>query len=115
MVDTMNNVELKTSYAVFEFKVKIEDVGECIILANVVKDDGKDLLEISLKTSEDSGLVHFVVGMYIDDSSESGIKAEIARLVDANYIDNFLITALADEEILEAHYNDKWVSIDGEQ
>lgn len=93
----MDNVKLKASYMVHEYEVIIKDIGACILLASIVKDDGKDLLEVSLKVNERSRLVHFVVGYYIDDSSEEGIKIEIERLVDDEYFDVFLLDALEDE------------------
>ena len=93
----MENVKLKTSYMVHEYEVIIKDIGACILLASIVKDDGKDLLEVSLKANERSRLVYFVVGYYIEDSSEIGIKSEVKKLVDNEYFNTFLLDALEDE------------------
>ena len=102
-----NNVQKKNSYTTYEFKVDIDYVGECIMLANVVKDDNKDLLELSIKTADNAGFTHFAVGFYIKDVSEAGIMEEIQRLVDYNYFDDILSLALEDEEILEEYYSNK--------
>lgn len=89
------------SYTVYEFGVEIKNYGIIVFLANIKNENNKDLLEISLKTSVNSGTTHFVVGFYINDISELGIAKEIERLFEANYFDAELLLALKSEELLE--------------
>lgn len=94
------------SYTTYEFGIEVKNYGKVIFLANVRKEDNKDLLEISIKTRENAGMTHFAVGMFIDDVNEVAIKNEIERIIECNYFDDNISLAFKDEEKLEQFHND---------
>ena len=105
-------IKSKTSYTTYEFIYSTEEYQDIIIKAYVdesVRDGcGNYLLEVSLKTSDNMGLEHFVVGYYIDGSDEITIKKEIMRLADDDYFDSSIELALDDEGCLEIKFEEEF-------
>jgi hypothetical protein len=81
----------------YEFSYETEEYGEIIITA-FVEDK---LLNIWLRTSDNMGLSHFVVGYNILNDSEEHIRKELIRLINAEYFDSSIELALEEENILE--------------
>ena len=99
-------IKAKTNYTTYEFIYSVkEGFQDIIIKAYVDKNDrdkdGKYLLNISLKTSDNMGLEHFVVGYYIDNVNEFTIRKEIMNLAESDYFDDDIELALDDENYLE--------------
>ena len=98
-------VKSRTKYTTYEYTYTSEFHGDVIILANINDKDNpyKDghLLEISLKTSANSGMAHFIVGFKIDDDSELAIRKEIVRLAENEYYETSVNLAIEEEEKLE--------------
>jgi len=105
-------IKSKTNYITYEFAYSTEDYQDIIIKAYIdvsnKDENGKYLLEVSLKTSDNMGLEHFVVGYYINGSDEITIKKEIMRLADDDYFDSSIELALDDEEYLEIKFEDEF-------
>jgi hypothetical protein len=105
-------IKAKTNYITYEFTYNSEEFQDVIIKAYIDKNerdkDGKYLLNVSLKTSDNMGLEHFVVGYYIDNADEFIIRKEIMSLADRNYFDTSIDLALEDEGYLEMKFEENF-------
>lgn len=103
-------IKPKTSYITHEYTYENEYYDGIIIKVYVdPRDrdkDGKYLLNISLKTSDNMGLEHFIVGYYINNASERTITEEVFSLAESEYFDDFIELALDDEYYLEEKFED---------
>lgn len=87
-------IKSKQKYETYEYIYKTQEYGEIIISAYVENKDNKKWLNVWLRTSDNMGLSHFVVGQEIEDASELNLLKMVKDMAEYNYFDTSIELAL---------------------
>lgn len=90
-------------YKVYEYTSN--RLGAVVISAHIMKEEERYKLNIELRTEDDNGIQHFVVGYFVEVFTEETVEKEVTRLLENGYFDDFIKYAKEEEELLENYNN----------
>lgn len=96
-------IKNKDNYRIYEYIYDAPIYGNVILLAHARKKEDENWLSIWLKTSDDMGFMHFIIGFKIEDDSELTIRRAVEYLTSENaeYLNDAIFLAFEDEGKLE--------------